>query len=118
MSMLMCFLIATCDLNVRGNDPMPMNYVQAVHATLLERMEANSPGHQTPEKVADAYLLLVFTTGVSTTPENVHDAWAVGRRVDRADSPYMVVFGDLDPDVAAWDEPFVRAIQETAATLI
>ncbi len=85
-----------------------MNYVQYAERAL--RYEVEISGHTIDDVQARLYTLLVLTRGEQTTLADVHDAWAVGRNLDRPEHADLVPFGELLPGVAAYDIPFRDAI--------
>lgn len=98
------------------------SYVQDV----IDRLDKKIPGN-TPA-VLRAYALLVLTTGEDTTHSDVHQAWGIARveegwgfaevkDKDAKLTPYLVPFPDLTPEIVAYDDEYVAAIQEVARDL-
>ena len=58
--------------------------------------------------------LLVLTTGVNTSRENVHDAWACDAAKMRPNHPSMVPLDQLPEEIQALDDWYVDAIVEVA----
>lgn len=85
------------------------NYFTDVMDALAKRI-----GHQEPVLEA-AYAQLVLTTGLGTTSEDVHTAWAAWRvNSDRPDHPDLLPFGELTPETQAYDDKYRDAIREVA----
>jgi hypothetical protein len=88
------------------------NYVQQIESRLRELSTNDLSDTQ-----VRMYTLLVLTRGTETTLEDVHDAWAVDRNVDRPEHKDLVPFGQLEPSVAEWDRPFMELIHKVASEL-
>lgn len=63
------------------------------------------------------YALLALTSGVNTTLEQVHDAWALWRAGTPQGHPSLVPFGELSPEVQELDRPYAVAIRRVARAL-
>ena len=61
------------------------------------------------------YALLVHTTGIDTTRENVHDAWALWRRRTVPDHPDLVPFEQLAEESAEHYRQYRDLIRHVAA---
>lgn len=81
-----------------------MNYIEAVRQELLEHNDEIDDAH------ADVYALLVLTTGVNTTLENIHDAWAVLKNTVRPDHKSLIPFWELSPEVQALDQSYLDSV--------
>lgn len=90
-----------------------MSYVQQAREVLL----AKYPDEDRPERLIDLYTLLVLTRGERCTMEDVHDAWGIWTAADRPEHDSLVPFGDLTPEIQAYDRPYLDAIQQAAAEL-
>lgn len=95
------------------------NYVQdataALHVAL--RAQGKDPAACLTPELERLYTLLVLVRGEATDLDDVHDAWAVARAVERPDHPDLVPFGQLSDEVRAYDEPFRDAIRAAARRL-
>ncbi len=83
------------------------NYVNVVKKLLSKHIDVE-------DDLLDLYALLVLTTGVNTTWENVHDAWAIWRNRTKPDHKSLVPFENLTPDVQELDDEYTKAIQAVA----
>lgn len=81
-----------------------MTYVQDA----IDAVNAELPDLD-PE-LARLYALLALTTGITTSLEDVHDAWAVWR--DRTDPGHrsIVPFGRLTSETQELDRPYMEGI--------
>ena len=59
------------------------------------------------------YAALSFSKGKRTAASDVHDAWSAWAAITNPEHESIVPFPELDTDVAAKDEVFVRAIRES-----
>lgn len=91
-------------------------YVEVARDILRDELVKAGKGNQ--ETVFEhAYLLLTLAKGEATTLEDVHDAWAVIRMVNRPWHDDIVPFSELTEETADYDRPFVEAIHATARRL-
>lgn len=79
---------------------------------IVDRLDAEIPGND-PDLLR-LYALLVMSTGVNTTMENIHDAWALWRIATRPDHPDLVPFDRLTPEVREYDRPYMDAVIRVA----
>ena len=63
-----------------------------------------------PEEIIYYYTQLVFTTGVNTTMENVHDAWAIWTVQSRPEHGDLIPYADTPDEVKEWDRHYRDAI--------
>jgi hypothetical protein len=84
---------------------MHTNYVNDIIVRLYEVLGDNIDDH-----LAGLYALLVLAKGTDTTLEDVHDAWAIWRNVDRPDHKSLVPFSDLSKEVQELDRKYMNAI--------
>lgn len=89
-----------------------MNYIQRAEQILREEVAAT--GHNIDDTQARLYTLLLLTKGRVATLADVHDAWAVGRNIDRPEHPDLVPFAELSDETVAYDVPFLKAIVAAA----
>ena len=87
------------------------NYLDAIVAALDEKL----PGHR-PELLR-FYALLVLTTGIDTTLENVHDAWSAWQTATRPEHRSLIPFNELTLEVRELDRPYMEAIVSVASDL-
>ncbi len=83
-----------------------MNYVEAIRQELMD--DGIDAGH------ANIYALLVLTTGVNTTLENVHDAWSVLKNTVRPDHRSLIPFWELSHEVQELDRKYMESIHRVA----
>jgi hypothetical protein len=89
------------------------NYIDA----MADAIRAQTPRDLVPEDADDPrslfrlYALLALTVGEAVTTREVHDAWAVWMLERGEQHESIVPFGQLDAEVQAEDEPFVKAIR-------
>lgn len=100
---------STHTIDPTEEEPMP-NYVQDIESRLKQLTTLPLTDGQ-----VRVYAQLVLTTGIRTTLEDVHSAWAVERNVDRPDHPDIVPFDALSPAIAEWDRPFLDLVHRVAA---
>lgn len=86
------------------------NYVQTVIDSLNDRV--NLYPDLTP-----LYALLVMTTGVSTTLEDVHDAWSIWQNYTQPDHRSLIPFDELTLEVQELDRKYMEAIHAVAREL-
>ena len=70
-----------------------------------------------PPELLRLYALLVLTTGVITSLEDVHNAWSAWRQATRPDHPSLVPFADLAPEVQELDRKYMDAIRKVAVEM-
>lgn len=90
---------------------MTDNYVQRARGLLAAMLP------DCDSDLLGLYALLAFTTGINTTLENVHDAWAIWRSRTNQDHPSLKPFRDLAPSIQVLDRKYAEAIREVARTL-
>jgi hypothetical protein len=83
------------------------NYVNIVKKLLSKHIDVE-------DDLLDLYALLVLTTGVNTTWENVHDAWAIWRNKTNPDHKSLIPFENLTPEVQQLDDEYTEAIKAVA----
>lgn len=88
-----------------------MNYVQHVINKLHIEIPDLDPW------LALQYAQLTITKGEATTPEDVHDAWAIWRNYTKPDHASIVPFDQLTPEVQELDLPYMNAIHTVARNL-
>lgn len=93
-----------------------MNYIDDIAARIGDKcgMRISDPNEF---RLLRIYALLALTAGVSTTLENVHDAWAAWRSDTASDHKSLIPFGRLSAEVQALDEPYRAAIVDVASEL-
>lgn len=89
-----------------------MTYVDDAR-TALER---HLP-RELPAGLVDLYALLVLRSGVRTSREDVHDAWAVWQSRENPAHPSILPLDQLGDNVQASDDPYVEAVQAAAHDL-
>lgn len=88
-----------------------MNYIQPVIDALNEEL----PG--LPPELVDLYALLATTLGVSTTLEDVHDAWAIWKNRIKPDHKSLIPFDQLTREVQELDRKYMDGIHKVARQL-
>lgn len=98
---------------------MPTNYITGATEALRTalRLQGKDPEQSLTDELERLYVLLLLTRGDRVTLEDVHDAWAIARSVERPDHPDLVLFDELSDEVAEYDRPFVEAIRAAARGL-
>ena len=84
-----------------------MNYIQRIRMALSNKISVEP-------QLLDLYTLLVFTTGVATTLEHVHDAWSVWKNTINDKHPALIPFSELTKEKQELDQEYAAAIIETA----
>jgi hypothetical protein len=90
---------------------MNPNYVRVVMEELQKDLRIND------RFLLRMYTLLVFTTGVETTLEDAHDAWALWRDETRPDHRFLVPFDQLTKEVQELDRKYADSIRRVAKLL-
>ena len=92
-----------------------MNYI--VHLAGLIRIELgpDSLPDEPVDELLRYYAVLALAVGSSIRAEDVHNAWVSWMIARDPDHPALVPYGQLDPETAIQDEPFVRAIRSVVA---
>lgn len=88
-----------------------INYVEDIYA----KLDKNLPG--CPGGLLDVYCVLVLTTGVNTTNENVHDAWSVWCNIGNQTHKSLIPFSDLTSEIQELDSAYRDAIIQVAREL-
>lgn len=91
-----------------------MTYVETTIEALRGELGAEDG---TDEQLVRMYALLVHVTGRYTSVRDVHDAWALWRCASTPDHPDLVPFGQLSPQVQAYDRPYCDAIRAVAGVI-
>lgn len=85
-----------------------MNYVEDI----IEELHKELP--TLLRSLLEMYALLVLTTGVNTTLENVHDAWALNKTGVFPEHRSIIPFVELSPEVQELDRKYKDAIVKVA----
>lgn len=88
-----------------------MNYIYNVTEDIISELP------DLDYNLAQLYALLALTTGVNTSLENVHDAWAVWTQNSRPDHPSLIPFESLTAEVQELDREYRDAIVQVAENL-
>lgn len=94
---------------------MKRTYIEQVRAALLAALGENEQAWDNDRPLLDLYTLLVLTRGMDCTCEDIHDAWAIARQRTRPEHPALVPFGELTPNVQAYDVLFRDAVHQAAS---
>lgn len=82
----------------------------------IEALRAGlGPADGSDEALLRLYALLVHTSGINTTLEDVHTAWALWREQSRPEHPDLVPFEQLSDEVVEYDRPYMALIRHVAA---
>lgn len=84
-----------------------MNYIQKVKEALAERISVE-------DDLLSLYALLVFTRGIYTTWEDVHDAWAIWKNTTDPLHRSIIPFDELSDEVKQMDAEYAQVIKATA----
>jgi hypothetical protein len=84
------------------------NYIDPTIAQLTEILG------DCPPELIDLYALLVHTTGVTTTLEDVHEAWAIWRNRTNPAHKSLIPFDELTLEVQEYDRKYMDAIHKVA----
>lgn len=88
-----------------------MNYVQETGNRIQVYLPDIDP------VLLSLYTLLVFTKGVNTSLENVHDAWACWRNLSNPHHKSLILFDDLTEDVQELDRKYALVIRKVSSEL-
>ena len=90
-----------------------MNYIDDIASDIGELcgMSMTSEGDRLLLRI---YAVLCRTKGLSTTNEDVHDAWAAWRIANYPGHDALVPFDELDKEVQELDSEYRDAIKEVA----
>lgn len=67
-----------------------------------------------PPELLDLYVNLALSTGVETSLENVHDAWAIWKNRIDSEHKSLLPFHELSFEVQELDRKYAEAIRSTA----
>jgi hypothetical protein len=84
------------------------NYIESAREILQKKLNLSD------EYLLDLYTLLVFTEGVNTSLEHVHDAWSIWKNRIRPDHHSLIPFNELSARVQGLDAKYAKAICQTA----
>lgn len=89
-----------------------MSYVSET----IEALRAGlGPADGSDTELLRFYALLVHTSGINTTLEDVHTAWALWREQTKPDHAGLVPFEQLSDEVVEYDRPYRDLIRHVAA---
>lgn len=89
-----------------------MSYVSET----IEALRAGlGPADGSDTELLRFYALLVHTSGINTTLEDVHTAWALWREQTKPDHADLVEFEQLADEVVEYDRPYRDLIRHVAA---
>ena len=86
-----------------------MNYIDAIARDIQKHTGADDGSGDL--ELYRYYALLALTTGIDTTNENVHDAWAAWTSSRRPGHKSLVPFATLAPEVQALYQTYTDAIK-------
>ncbi len=92
-----------------------MTYIDEIAQSIRGRVDPAILPKTDVERLFRIYAVLALAKGAEVTIEDVHDAWAAWECDRKPQSPSIVPFDRLRPDVQRMDEPFVEAIRHVAA---
>jgi hypothetical protein len=84
-----------------------LNYVEIVCNKLHSLLKLD-------DDLAELYALLLFSKGIATTLEDVHNAWAIWQNVSRPTHKSLIPFKDLTLEVQELDRKYMEAIHKVA----
>ena len=89
-----------------------MNYIDELAAAIRSRVDPAILPKTDVDRLFRIYAALALAKGAEVTAEDVHNAWAAWECDRKPNSPSIVPFEQLRPDVQRTDEPFVDAIHQ------
>ena len=87
---------------------MTNNYAQDAVTAIRRELPDVDP------ELAKLYALLVLTSGTTTTPQDVHDAWSLWRNDTKPDHHSLIPYGQLTDEVQDYDLPYMKGIHRVA----
>lgn len=94
-----------------------MNYLNDIATKIKAGVPANDLPHEETEGLFRIYAVLLLAKGEYVTREDVHNAWVAWMTPRDPRHPSLVPSDQLKTDIAADDEPYVRAIHAAARSL-
>ncbi len=92
-----------------------MTYIDVIAQSIKSRVDPAILPKSDVERLFRIYAVLALARGAEVTIEDVHDAWAAWECDRKPQSPSIVPFDRLRPEVQRMDEPFVEAIRQVAS---
>jgi hypothetical protein len=91
-----------------------MNYIDELAEAIRAKIDpAILPRSDVP-RLFRIYAALTLAKGEAVTANDIHDAWAAWECDRKPNSPSIVPFDQLRPDLQRTDEPFVEAVRQVA----
>jgi hypothetical protein len=94
-----------------------VNYIDRIAADIQARVPDDRLPDGETASLFRLYAVLALAKGLSTTAEDVHNAWAAWMAGDNPDHESIAPFAALTADVRREDDVFVRAIHATSVGL-
>jgi hypothetical protein len=91
-----------------------MTYIDELARAIRSKVDPAILPKSDTNRLFRVYAVLALAKGAEVTPEDVHDAWAAWECDRKPQSPSIVPFDRLAPEVQCMDEPFVEAIRQVA----
>lgn len=96
-----------------------MNYIDKIAGMIARDIgdQPNDDGVYAEINLYRNYAVLLLAKGVTTTPEDVHNAWSAWQASIRPRHHSLIPFEMLNTDTQALDAPYVLAIHRVARRL-
>lgn len=82
---------------------------------MIDRINRELPGLD--PSLTNLYALLALTKGMTTTLEDVHDAWSIWTATTRGAHKSLLPFAELAPEVQELDREYVDGIHRAARSV-
>ena len=93
------------------------NYLDSIATEIRTRVAAGDLPDEDTSDLFRLYALLLLSLGDKVAAGDVHNAWVAWMASIDPSHEALVPADELSAEVASADEPFVRAIRETARAL-
>ena len=94
-----------------------MSYIDDIAAKIKAAVPASNLPHEETKGLFRIYAVMLLAKGEGVTREDVHNAWVAWKSEHGPQHASLIPSDQLRAEVAAEDDPFVRAIRETAHSL-
>ena|SRR5215472_6071497 len=89
-----------------------MNYIDELAVAIRAKIDPAILPRTDVERLFRIYAALALAKGEDVTAEDIHNAWAAWECDRKPNSPSIVPFDQLRPEVQRTDEPFVEAVHQ------
>ena len=90
---------------------MALNYIDELATAIRAHVDPAILPRSDVDRLFRIYAALALAKGADVTAEDIHDAWAAWECDRKPNSPSIVPFKQLTPEIQQSDEPFVEAIR-------